>query len=615
MRYIGNKTKLIDEINDFIIENNIQGKVFCDIFAGTGAVSDFFKDRFQIISNDFLSYSYILVKAKITNNREPDFKKFIKEFQYNPFEYFNKKEYTLHENYFVANNYSPLANRQFLSIDNSIKIDGIRIDLDNFYKGGLLSENEFTFLLASLLESTTKFSNTSGTYEAFLKDWDPRSLKDFILSPLEMKESDVNSKNLTFKKDANSLIREVSGDILYIDPPYTITEYSSAYHLLETIARYDYPEIAGKTARRQNNRKMSKYTRKNAIDAFEDLIHQASFNHIIISYSNESLIPIDDLTNMLKKYSKNGNVIMKSIRSNAYKNIRESKKSKALQELLIYIQKDNNITQSPLNYSGSKYRIFNEIRKYFPNRISDFVDVMGGAFNVGVNVYADRIYYNEYNPFVFELIIYILNTKPNNIINYVEKEIDRYGLDNGKKQEFYRLREDYNSSPKIEKLYLLTMFCFQNQIRFNNDLKFNTPVGNCGYNPNLKKRILDFKPKTDVINFSNKDFTEYPYDNHDNESLFYFDPPYIVTNATYNDGKRGFEGWTSQHETELLELLTHLDKLGYNFMLSNVIHHRGKTNTLLLEWIETHQFKVFEISNSIRKEVVVINYDLQEGVR
>lgn len=109
------------------------------------------------------------MKAKINNSREPDFKEFIKKFQYSPFEYFNNIEYDIHENYFVAHNYSPLANRQFLSIENSVKIDGIRIDLDNFYKWGLLSENEFTFLLASLLESTTKFSNTSGTYEAFFK--------------------------------------------------------------------------------------------------------------------------------------------------------------------------------------------------------------------------------------------------------------------------------------------------------------------------------------------------------------------------------------------------------------------------------------------------------------
>lgn len=186
MRYIGNKTKLLNDINDFIVENDIQGDVFCDIFAGTGSVSDFFKDRFQIIANDFLSYSNILVRAKITNAKKPNFKSFIKKFNHDPFEYFNNKKYVLHENYFVTHNYSPLANRQFLSIDNAIKIDGIRIDLDNFYKWGILSESEFTFLLASLLESTTKFSNTSGTYEAFLKDWDPRSLKDFFLSPLEI---------------------------------------------------------------------------------------------------------------------------------------------------------------------------------------------------------------------------------------------------------------------------------------------------------------------------------------------------------------------------------------------------------------------------------------------
>jgi adenine-specific DNA-methyltransferase len=240
---------------------------------------------------------------------------------------------------------------------------------------------------------------------------------------------------------------------------------------------------------------------------------------------------------------------------------------------------------------------------------------MGGAFNVGVNVYADRVIYNEFNPYIFNLIKYLLTKKPEEIINFVENSIIKYKLDNGNKEEYFNLRDDYNSSPNIETLYLLSMFCFQNQIRFNSDYKFNTPVGNCGYNKSLKQRIEKFKPKSLKIEFSNIDFKDYPYENHDKNSLFYFDPPYVVTNATYNDGKRGFKGWTSQQETELLDKLSQLDKNGYMFMLSNVVHHNGKTNQLLLEWIETHNFNVYKVNQTKRREVIVTNYDTQTGVR
>jgi adenine-specific DNA-methyltransferase len=159
------------------------------------------------------------------------------------------------------------------------------------------------------------------------------------------------------------------------------------------------------------------------------------------------------------------------------------------------------------------------------------------------------------------------------------------------------------------------MFCFQNQIRFNNNLEFNTPVGNCGYTPGLKKRIMDFSAKTKSVIFTNLDFVNYLYENHDLESVFYFDPPYIITTATYNDGKRGFKGWTQAQEDELLNLLSSLNLKGYKFILSNVIEHKDKINHQLNDWIETNKFNVIKLSNTSRKEVLITNYRLQGGIR
>lgn len=615
MRYLGNKTRLLENIAEFITENSINGSVFCDIFSGTGAVSDFFKDKFTIYANDYLSYAKILTKAKIDNPMIPEFNLFFASHSKSPFEYFNKKNYKYKDTFFITRNYTPMADRKFLTTENAIKVDGIRIEIENLYRKELLLENEYYFLIASLIESVTKFSNTSGTYEAFLKDWDPRSLKRFVIEPLNMKIVPSIYKNFSFSKDANELIREINGDILYIDPPYTVTEYSSAYHLLETVARYDYPEIAGITARRQNNRKLSQYTRKNALNSFEDLIRQSDFAHIIISYSNESIIKAEDLFAMIKKYSVDREIIVKKLAYRAYKNLRESKKSNGLNELLIYIKKDSEVIKSPLNYSGSKNYIINDIKKILPGKITDFVDVMGGAFNVGVNIVADRVIYNEFNPFVFSLIKYHLEVDKEIIINSSESIIQKYSVDNSKQEEYNQLRKDYNQNKKTEILYVLSMFCFQNQLRFNNKMEFNTPVGNCGYNSSLTYRIRKFIPKTDNVILSNLDFMDYPYYQHDKESVFYFDPPYIITNASYNDGKRGFKGWTMSMESQLLVLLNNLHTEGYKFILSNVIEHRGKTNHQLLEWVETHDFNINRIDKTKRKEVLITNFYPIRGVR
>jgi adenine-specific DNA-methyltransferase len=163
MRFIGSKTRLLQEIEIFLQENKISGNTFCDIFAGTSSVGDYFKSKYKIISNDFLKFSTDFAKAKLWNSKIPHFKNFKKKYQTEPFEYFNEKKYEYDKNFYITNNYAPTGNRQYFSDKNAVEIDGIRIEIEEIYKNKIFNEQEYYFLLASLLESAMSFSNTTLT--------------------------------------------------------------------------------------------------------------------------------------------------------------------------------------------------------------------------------------------------------------------------------------------------------------------------------------------------------------------------------------------------------------------------------------------------------------------
>lgn len=620
MRYLGNKTRMINNIDNFISELGIKGKTFCDLFAGSASVSDYFKDKYRIIANDLLDSSCVFAKAKTNNSKIPEFKTFVKIYGTNPFDYFTNKKYEFKEDHFIWKNYSPKGNRQFFTEEVANKIDGIRIDLDEMLSKKEINENEYNFLLASLLETVMGVSNTTGTYEAFLKDWDKRSFKEFKLEPLEMKNCKKIKGATIYNEDANELIRKISGDILYLDTPYTITDYNSAYHLLETIVRYDNPEIKGITGRRVNKKEKSKYSSKSTVaEAYEDLIKNAKFKHIIISYSTQSLLPIDELKKIIEKYtSKEINIKFYPFRE--YKNIRSSKKESKLQEVLIHFEKEEEIDivreyiKSPLNYSGSKNYIVDQIINELPAYMNTFVDVMGGAFNVGININnADKVVYNEYNPFVYEIIDMLLKEDKTKLISDIKNKVSEFSLEKGNKEKYSVYRKYYNENKTPLNLFVLQMYCFQNQLRFNQNHDFNTPVGNCGCNETTFERIKKFNSTAKELITMNNDFKDIDIKKYNKDTVFYFDPPYIITNATYNDGKRGFKGWDIEQEKKLLSFLDKINDNEQKFVLSNVIKHNGKTNEVLLNWVTENSYNIVKLKPHAgrygsREEVLIKNY-------
>lgn len=296
MNYIGSKYKLSEFIKQgvySVVGQNLSDKVFCDLFAGTGIVGRSFKKEVkQVISNDLEYYSFVLNKNYIENHESLDFLPYI--FELNSLE--GKKG-------FIFEEYSEngLAGRQYFKANNGKKIDAIRQKIEQWKTSNEISDNLYYFLLASLLESADKVANTASVYGAFLKHIKKSAQKDLWIEPAIFIENE--NEHLVFNENANDLIQKIWGDILYLDPPYNAREYGANYHLLNTIARYDTFIPKGKTGLRDYQK--SNFCKKNQVsEAFENLIKNANFNYIFLSYNNEGLMPSDEIQKIMKKYGK-----------------------------------------------------------------------------------------------------------------------------------------------------------------------------------------------------------------------------------------------------------------------------------------------------------------------
>ena len=131
MRYIGNKTKLLDKIDRLLMKKDLtkKGLVFCDLFAGTCAVGDYFKDRYEIIANDTLYTSYVISNAKLKYK-----KTFFQNLGFDPFDYFNNVDSSNYTTGFCYNNFAPtVSGRQYFSDENAKLIDLIRNTIDEWF--------------------------------------------------------------------------------------------------------------------------------------------------------------------------------------------------------------------------------------------------------------------------------------------------------------------------------------------------------------------------------------------------------------------------------------------------------------------------------------------------
>ena len=277
--------------------------------------------------------------------------------------------------------------------------------------------------------------------------------------------------------------------------------------------------------------------------------------------------------------------------------------------------KKEELVKSPLNYTGGKFKLLPQILPLFPEKIDTFVDLFGGGFNVGINVKASQVIYNDIEEHVVELLKYFKNNEgdANAIIKQIDSLIDEYGLTRTDKYgyEYYgcnssegvsrinkkpylKLRDDYNKNKTPILFFTTIIFAFSNQIMFNSKGEFNVSVNKRDFNNNIRNNLIRFlnKMKEIEVSFYNEDFTKLKINILSQNDLVYCDPPYLITCASYNE--RG--GWNEKKEKELLTLLDRLDERRIKFALSNVLENKGKSNDILKEW--SKKYNVNYLSSS-----------------
>ncbi len=648
-RYLGSKTKLIDFIKDIVTKECGTYNSFMDLFGGTGIVGHSFNSyNTKIIVNDLLYSNYLSYKTWLDND-EYDIKKIthiISEL--------NSKD--VYEDNYVSKNFG----NKFFTLKNAMKIGWIREQIESLYKNKEVNERERAILITSLLYALDKVANTCGHYDAYRKTLD---LTQKLVLCVPIIDDKINHNNEIYRLDSNELVKKISADIVYIDPPYNSRQYADAYHLLENIAKWEKPEVIG-VAKKMVDRAdiKSKYCTVAAPVMFKDLIENINAKYILVSYNNmgekgagrsQAKITDKEILDILEKkgkvkifeqdfkYFSAGKTDIEGHKERVF--LCEITPEKA--EKIVEIKNDKiNFIKSPLNYTGGKHKLLNQLKPYFPSDINTFYDIFSGGANVGINAFGDKVICVDKQEILIRLFnffktitFYDLENEIEKLIKYyklsntLEKGYIYYNADSSKgvggynKIGFSKLREDINNNVfKTEESYLiafytLIVFSFNNQFRFNKNNHINIPVGKRDFNNSIRKNLKLFVEKLHQmdISFINTDFRNIDLDKISNKDFLYLDPPYLITKASYNENGQ----WTDEDEKDLLVFLKKANKKGIRFALSNVLTQGARENSILFNWVKENNFNLvylnFHYNNSNyqkknkteeTEEVLITNY-------
>jgi adenine-specific DNA-methyltransferase len=334
VRYIGNKTRLLNFIFGVLEERAIIRGRAVDPFTGTASVARALKEHgFHVVAADVMEYGYVFGRAYVAVTGEPDYSGIADDVVRNADEsadgpagdgrgaagagstgprtadvvaYLNalpRRPGFIHRHFSPAGDVGRRFGRMYFTPANAARIDAIRDTLEDWHDSGRIDEDGFHVLLAALIEAADRVANTTGVYASFVKSWQPNARRRLKLRPPRIVPGNGCRAE---RADALDLVTdEAPFDLLYLDPPYNTRQYPGYYHVPEIIATGWYDggvRLRGKTGLMPDDDRRSDWSRRGRCeDAFEELVATARWKHLVMSYNGEGIIPEATIERVLKE--------------------------------------------------------------------------------------------------------------------------------------------------------------------------------------------------------------------------------------------------------------------------------------------------------------------------
>lgn len=342
IKYMGSKKPIIDFIITSIKKIHIPGAIVCDLFSGSCSISAALRKEYDFISNDIQGYSSILAQTYFSDLSKYDFLALEKEIKFaveNHVQYFKDNYDDMFYDYSIiqtVNDYQKIELKQrklqkekfnvdyhlfvkhysgtYWSFEQCVWLDALRKCAEN-YKG----QKIYFAIISSIMHSMSYTTQSTGHFAQYrdgntidaikniityrlknIYDIFSKKLEELVMT-LDNHLKEINTTTETFTECLKNVPK---GSTVYADPPYAPVHYSRFYHVLETLVKYDYPELKFK-GRYRNDRHQSPFSQKSrAIEAFEQLFCGivSAKSQMILSYSGSGVVPINTIISLAEKY-------------------------------------------------------------------------------------------------------------------------------------------------------------------------------------------------------------------------------------------------------------------------------------------------------------------------
>lgn len=336
IKYMGSKRPIIDFVIKAISDTYKGGKIY-DLFAGTNIIGASLGHLVPIHANDIQSYSMVLGKTYLVPlNERRDPQPLLDEILslaeehvglvralYAPIRSTYNANMTLAEFNQVETAQRNLVNLSFegfeyhlfmknysgtyWSFDQCVWIDALRMAADK-YRGSAVHE----IILSSIMYMMSYTSQSTGHFAQYRDANRATSKNDILIYRLRNPliyfkkkflelysyEREINLNHSFSIGDYRDCLEKMEdGSLVYADPPYAFVHYSRFYHALETLVKYDYPELQFK-GRYRTDRHQSPFGKRTEVkQAFESLfkIIKKKNAQLVLSYSNTGMISLEKI--------------------------------------------------------------------------------------------------------------------------------------------------------------------------------------------------------------------------------------------------------------------------------------------------------------------------------